>query len=154
LGSTGVSRLAGVRLSATANLFRGLENALSPAPRILVVDDQPDLRLLIRLTFEGQGYEVDEAPNGEAALEACASRLPDIVLLDVMMPGIDGYEVCRRLKADPRTGRVLAVLMTAGHQETERVRAREAGADLYLAKPFSPAQLLALVRSHLATGRA
>jgi len=122
---------------------------LSPAARILIVDDQPDLRLLVRLTFEGQGYDVAEAPNGEAALAACASRAPDAVLLDVMMPGIDGYEVCRRLKADPRLGQALVVLMTAGHQETERVRAREAGADLYVAKPFSPAQLLELVRSQL-----
>ena len=122
---------------------------MSPAPRILIVDDQPDLRLLVRLTFQGQGYDVHEAATGEAALEACAVSMPDIMLLDVMMPGIDGYEVCRRLKGDPRAGRVLVVLMTAGHQETERVRALEAGADLYLAKPFSPAQLLELVRARL-----
>jgi len=124
---------------------------LSPAPRILIVDDQPDLRLLVRLTFEGHGYEVAEAPDGEAALAACASRVPDAVLLDVMMPGIDGYEVCRRIKADPLASRAFVVLVTAGHQETERVRAREAGADVYVAKPFSPAQLLELVRSGLAS---
>jgi len=123
---------------------------LSAAPSILIVDDQPDLRLLIRLTFAGQGYDVSEAATGEAALAACASRVPDLVLLDVMLPGIDGYEVCRRLKADARLARVPVLLMTAGHQETERVRAREAGAELYLAKPFSPAQLLDLVRSQLA----
>jgi len=132
-----------------ADPLRGTEMELSPAPRILIVDDQPDLRLLVRLTFEGNGYDVAEAPDGEAALAACASRVPDAVLLDVMMPGIDGYEVCRRLKADPRLGHTLVVLMTAGHQETERARAREAGADLYVAKPFSPAQLLELVRSRL-----
>ena len=134
----------------TAGLRRGMESDLSPEPRILIVDDQPDLRLLVRLTFEGQGYAVGEAPTGEAALAACASRVPDVVLLDVMMPGIDGYEVCRRLKADPRLGRTFVVLMTAGHQETERVRAREAGADAYVAKPFRPTQLLELVRSELA----
>lgn len=124
---------------------------LSPAASILIVDDQPDLRLLIRLTFEGQGYDVNEAATGEAALAACASRVPDVVLLDVMLPGIDGYEVCRRLKADPQLARARVVLMTAGHQETERLRARDAGAELYLAKPFSPAQLLELVRSQLAS---
>ena len=134
-----------------ANPLRGTEMELSPVPRILIVDDQPDLRLLVRLTIEGHGYDVAEAPNGEEALAACASRAPDAVLLDVMMPGIDGYEVCRRLKADPRMGQTFVVLMTAGHQETERARAREAGADAYVAKPFSPAQLLELVRSHLAT---
>jgi len=123
---------------------------LTPAASILIVDDQPDLRLLIRLTFEGQGYDLREAATGEAALAACASRVPDVVLLDVMLPGIDGYEVCQRLKADPHLARARIVLMTAGHQETERIRAREAGAELYLAKPFSPAQLLELVQSQLA----
>ncbi|MFO1406421.1 MAG: response regulator [Steroidobacteraceae bacterium] len=127
---------------------------MSPTPGILVVDDQPDLRLLIRLTFEGMGYDVHEAASGEAALDACASRPPDVVLLDVMLPGIDGYEVCRRIKADPGLGRVQVVLMTAGHQETERARARVAGADRYVAKPFSPAQMLDLVRSLLESRRA
>jgi len=118
-------------------------------PSILIVDDQPDLRLLIQLTLSGTGYGVREAADGEAALAACAEQVPDIVLLDVMLPGIDGYEVCRRLKADARTCTAFVVLMTAGHQETERVRAEQAGADRYLAKPFSPAKLLELVRSRL-----
>ena len=118
-------------------------------PSILVVDDQPDLRLLIQLTLSGSGYSVREAADGERALAACAEQVPDIVLLDVMLPGIDGYEVCRRLKAGARTGRAFVVLMTAGHQETERVRAEQAGADRYLAKPFSPAKLLELVQNHL-----
>jgi len=118
-------------------------------PSILIVDDQPDLRLLIRLTFSSTGYRVQEAADGEAALAACAEEVPDVVLLDVTLPGIDGYEVCRRLKADARTRGVFVVLMTAGHQETERVRASEAGADRYVAKPFSPAQLLELVQRQL-----
>jgi len=75
--------------------------------------------------------------------------MPDVVLLDVMMPGIDGYEVCRRLKSEPRVGNSLVVLMTAGDQAAERARAREAGADLYVPKPFSPAELLRLVTEHL-----
>lgn len=120
-------------------------------PTILIVDDQPDLRLLISLTFSSTGYELQEFADGEAALAACAGTAPDVVLLDVMLPGIDGYEVCRRLKAEPATRGAFVVLMTAGHQETERVRAEEAGADRYLAKPFSPAQLLELVQSELAS---
>jgi len=118
-------------------------------PNILIVDDQPDLRLLIRLTFSSTGHRVQEAADGETALAACAQTAPDVVLLDVMLPGIDGYEVCRRLKADARTRGAFVVLMTAGHQETERVRAEQAGADRYLAKPFSPAQLLDLVQREL-----
>lgn len=126
---------------------------MNPGPSILIVDDQPDLRLLIRLTFSGTGLGVREAADGEAALAACEESVPDVVLLDVMMPGIDGYEVCRRLKSDARTAGTLVVLMTAGHQETERERAHAAGADLYLAKPFSPAQLLELVTSQLGSRR-
>lgn len=126
---------------------------MNPGPSILIVDDQPDLRLLIQLTFSGTGFSVREAADGAAALAACQDSVPDVVLLDVMMPGIDGYEVCRRLKSDARTAGALIVLMTAGHQETERERARAAGADLYLAKPFSPAQLLELVTSHLGSRR-
>jgi CheY-like chemotaxis protein len=127
-----------------------MEHPVGPAPSILIVDDQPDLRLLIRLTFSSSGYRLQEAADGEAALAACAEAVPDAVLLDVMLPGIDGYEVCRRLKSDARTHATFVVLMTAGHQETERVRATAAGADRYLAKPFSPAQLLDLVQRELA----
>jgi CheY-like chemotaxis protein len=122
---------------------------LSPNPTVLVVDDQPELRLLIKLTFSGTGYSVREAAAGEEALMICAAEAPDVVLLDVMMPGIDGYEVCRRLKSEPRLRDTLVVLMTAGDQATERARAREAGADLYVPKPFSPAELLQLVTGHL-----
>jgi CheY-like chemotaxis protein len=122
---------------------------LNPNPTLLVVDDQPELRLLIKLTFSGTGFSVREAADGESALTACAAEVPDVVLLDVMMPGIDGYEVCRQLKSQPRLRNTLVVLMTAGDQATERVRAREAGADFYVPKPFSPAELLQLVTEHL-----
>lgn len=126
-----------------------MEQHLVSSPSILIVDDQPDLRLLIRLTFDSTGYRVLEAADGEAALAACAENTPDVVLLDVMMPGIDGYEVCRRLKTDVRSRGTFVVLMTAGHQETEKLRAAAAGADRYLAKPFSPAELLELVQREL-----
>ena len=121
--------------------------------KILVVDDQADLRMLIRLTFSGLGYEVREAADGEAALAACATQVPDAVLLDVMMPGIDGYAVCRRLRADPRCTGLRIVLMTAGDQATERARAQAAGADEYVPKPFSPTKLLDIVGDLLARPR-
>jgi two-component system phosphate regulon response regulator PhoB len=126
-----------------------VENTVARVPSILIVDDQPDLRLLIRLTFSSTGYRMQEAVDGESALATSAETAPDVVLLDVMLPGIDGYEVCRRLKAGADTRGAFVVLMTAGHQETERIRAEEAGADRYLAKPFSPAQLLDLVQREL-----
>jgi CheY-like chemotaxis protein len=112
---------------------------------MLIVDDQPDLRMLLRFTFADSGFEVREAADGEAALAACREAMPDVVLLDVMMPGIDGFEVCRRLKADPLASNTIVVLMTASHQATERARAQSAGADLYFAKPFSPNELLKVV---------
>jgi two-component system phosphate regulon response regulator PhoB len=142
----GAGRQASANLSGAAALARGVENTVGPGPSILIVDDQPDLRLLIRLTLSGTGCRVQEAADGEAALAASAEAVPDVVLLDVMLPGINGYEVCRRLKADARTRGTFVVLMTAGHQETERIRAEEAGADRYVAKPFSPTQLLDLVQ--------
>jgi CheY-like chemotaxis protein len=114
---------------------------------MLIVDDQPDLRMLLRFTFMDSGFDVREAVDGESALAACRTAMPDIVLLDVMMPGVDGYEVCRQLKADPLARNTIVVLMTAGHQATERARAQAAGADLYFAKPFSPNELLKVVRA-------
>jgi len=114
---------------------------------MLIVDDQSDLRMLLRMTFAGPDFEVREAADGQAALAACQQEMPDIVLLDVMMPGLDGYEVCRRIKVDARAAGTLVVLMTAGHQATEEVRASAAGADLYVAKPFSPNELLRAVQA-------
>ena len=136
---------------------------------MLIVDDQPDLRMLLRMTFAGSGFEIREAADGQAALAACQQAMPDIVLLDVMMPGLDGYEVCRRIKSDNRAAGTFVVLMTAGHQATEEARARAAGtfvvlmtaghqateeirataagADLYVAKPFSPNELLRAVQA-------
>lgn len=114
---------------------------------MLIVDDQADLRLLLRMTFAGSRFAVREAADGQSALAACEQEMPDIVLLDVMMPGLDGYEVCRRIKSDNRAAGTFVVLMTAGHQATEEARARAAGADLYVAKPFSPNELLQTVQS-------
>jgi CheY-like chemotaxis protein len=114
--------------------------------RILVVDDQSDLRLLIRLTLSGPDHAVTEAPGAAAALAACRDLIPDAFLIDVMMPEMDGYTLCRRLRADPRFDRSAIILMTAGDQVTERARAAESGADAYLPKPFRPSELPGLVK--------
>jgi DNA-binding response OmpR family regulator len=122
--------------------------------RILTVDDQADLRLLIRLTFSSSDYEVTEAANADEALAACERSIPDVALIDVMMPGCDGYQLCKLLRADPRLDRTVLIMMTASGQAIERVHASDAGADHYLPKPFLPSTLPPLAQSLLRQKRA
>ncbi len=122
--------------------------------RVLIVDDQPELRLLLTLSLSGADVELREAANGHEALLECEAKPPDIVLLDVMMPGLDGYEVCRRIKADPRLAGARVVMMTAADQPEQRQRGFDAGADHYVSKPFSPGELLQLLGDLTGAGRA
>lgn len=108
--------------------------------RLLLVDDDPGLRALLRTTFELVDLTVEEAESGREALDAVAADRPDVVVLDVSMPGIDGLEVCRRLKADPATASIPVILLTGTALDDQSV-----GADAFLTKPFSPLQLLAVV---------
>lgn len=114
--------------------------------KILVVDDESSLRLLVVGTLQAYDYQVFKAENGYEALEIARSERPDLVLLDVAMPEMDGFEVCRRLKADPVTKDVVVVMLTVLAQEADRKRGLEAGADAYLTKPFSPTVLLSKVK--------
>jgi DNA-binding response OmpR family regulator len=114
---------------------------------VLVADDQPPILELVRYTLEGERIRVIEAADGDAALDAARSVCPDLVLLDVHMPGLSGLEVCRRLRQDPRLQRARIIMLTAAAQQADRVQGYAAGADDYLAKPFSPLALLALVRT-------
>jgi adenylate cyclase len=115
---------------------------------ILVVDDLPANVRLLRAVLEPRGHEVAEAASGEDALARLAAGGVDLVLLDVMMPGIDGYEVCRRIRADPSTA-FLPVIMITASGEAEKRRGLDAGADDFVTKPFDQAELLARVRSLL-----
>jgi len=116
-------------------------------PRILVVDDQPESIRLLHAVLSPRGYSVDSVSSGAEALERLAAEpAPDLVLLDVVMPEIDGYEVCRRIRATPATELLPIVMLTASSGE-ERLRALEAGADDFLMKPFDQAELLARARS-------
>jgi putative two-component system response regulator len=117
------------------------------ASSILVVDDDLSNRVLLQELLQTQGYEVLIACDGEEALEATASRAPDLVLCDVMMPKLDGFEVCRRLKDDPETQFTPVVLVTALAASSDRVRGIDAGADDFLNKPVDHSELLARVRS-------
>ena len=130
-------------------------------PLVLIADDDPDILLLLSLTLERDGYEVVVATDGLRALEAALERIPHLIVLDLMMPGIDGLEVTRRLRAEVATRDVPIVIVTAFAEDTQAAKALEAGADLYLKKPFSPRDLLSKTaslvlerrpRSRLATG--
>ncbi len=112
--------------------------------RLLLVDDDAGLRALLRMTFEVVDIEVEEAESAEAAEQRVGEARPDVIVLDVVMPGIDGLEYCRRLKADPATGDIPVVLLT-GSEGGARVASDAAGADAFLRKPFSPLELLAVV---------
>lgn len=114
--------------------------------KILVVDDEADIRELVRLNLAREGYEVLDCESGEQALRLSRSKGPDLVVLDLMLPGIDGLEVCKRLKADPKTAQVPIVILTAKGEETDVVAGLEVGADDYVAKPFSGKVLVARVR--------
>ncbi len=116
--------------------------------RILVADDDPQMRELVAGLTRELGCEVVEVADGEAALAAVALSPPDLVLSDVSMPGLDGFEVCRRLKADPAT-RLIPVVLITGIGNEHKVEGLEAGADEFLGKPFSPEELRARVRSLL-----
>ena len=120
---------------------------MSEAARILVIDDDPKIRSVVRRGLVYEGFRVTEAGSGEEGLDKARDRTPDLVVLDVMLPGIDGLEVCRRLR---EAGDEVSILMlTARDEVKDRVEGLETGADDYLVKPFSFEELLARVRALL-----
>ncbi|HMP74551.1 MAG TPA: response regulator transcription factor [Kiritimatiellia bacterium] len=114
---------------------------------ILVVEDEEDIQELIRFNLVKEGYDVACVDNGEDALKYCKKQLPDLILLDIMLPGIDGLEVCRMLKRDERTQDIPVVLITAKGEEADIVAGLELGAEDYIPKPFSPRIVIARIRN-------
>jgi DNA-binding response OmpR family regulator len=110
--------------------------------RVLVADDDAGLRRLIGTTLGSSDFELLQAADGEEALRVARETHPSLVLLDVNMPRLDGFSVCEQLKSDPQTAGIKIVLLTARGTDSDRLRGREAGADDYFIKPFSPVQLL------------
>lgn len=114
--------------------------------RILIVDDEPDLTRILTILFEAFGYQTQTATDGVQALSAARTDPPDLIVMDVMMPGLNGYEACAKLKKDPATARVPIIMLSAKAQQTDRLMGIDAGADAYLSKPFENALLLQKVR--------
>lgn len=117
--------------------------------KILVVDDEQDLVKLLRYNLEKDGYKVETAYNGEDALFLARKARPELVILDLMLPGIDGLEVCKKLKADPELANIAIVMLTAKGEEADITLGLKLGADDYVIKPFSPKELVARVRTVL-----
>lgn len=119
------------------------------AQRILIIEDEPDITEVLKYNLEKNHYQVATAESGEAGLAAARESLPDLVLLDLMLPGIDGLEVCRKLREDPRTRDLLVIMLTAKGTEADVVVGLTLGADDYIVKPFSTSELMARIKAVL-----
>ena len=117
--------------------------------RILVVEDQEDNRQILRDLLANAGYEMIEAEDGSKAIELAASHRPDLILMDIQLPLVDGYEATRRLKADPSLMNIPIIVVTSYALSGDEEKARQAGCDAYVAKPYSPRALLAKIREYV-----
>ena len=117
--------------------------------RILVVEDQADNRRILRDLLTGAGYEIIQAENGEEALAAAARDRPDLILMDIQLPLLDGYEATRRIKADPELRAIPIIVITSYALSGDESKARAAGCDAYVSKPYSPRALLAKTREYV-----
>ena len=115
--------------------------------KILIAEDEPDIRNLITFTLRFAGHEVTAAQNGEEALELALTVMPDLILMDVRMPRMDGYEACKRMKADEKIQHIPVVFLSAKGQEAEVQTGLKAGAEEYILKPFSPDELTDRVKA-------
>ena len=117
--------------------------------KILIVDDEPDLVETLRFALELEGYNVLVAVNGEEGLNTARQEKPDLILLDLMLPKLDGYKVCRLLKFDERYKHIPILMLTAKTQEKDKILGKETGANEYLTKPFDMDELMAKIKSYL-----
>jgi len=117
--------------------------------KILIADDHPEVVELVRVTLEGGNYEIVDASNGKEALEKIRKMKPDLVLLDIIMPKMDGFEVCRKLRKDPQIKEIPIIMLTAKGQAVDQEKGRQIGARDYITKPFSPSALLVKIEEIL-----
>lgn len=122
-------------------------------PKVLLIEDEPSQRALLAYNLQAEGFEVVEAGDGEEGLLLVEEEAPDLILLDWMLPGLSGIEVCRRLKTRTETRALPVIMLSARSEEVDRVRGLETGADDYMVKPYSLAELMARARAHLRRSR-
>jgi len=122
---------------------------VTAARKILVIEDERDILDLVRHYLEKEGFRTRTAADGLAGLAATRQERPDLIVLDLMLPGMDGLELCKKLRADPATAITPVIMLTAKADETDRIVGLELGADDYLTKPFSPKELVARVKALL-----
>jgi two-component system alkaline phosphatase synthesis response regulator PhoP len=136
----------------------GRQPGRAPAPvrtgRVLVVEDEPDVAELLRYNLQKEGWDVLAVANGTDALRRARESRPDVVLLDIMVPQLNGWEVCRRLKQEPETRAIPVIMVTGRVEEGDKVLGFELGADDYVTKPFSPRELIARIRAVVRRGKA
>lgn len=120
--------------------------------RILIADDEPNIVLSLEFLMKREGFEVQVAADGEAALQAIAAQVPDLILLDIMLPKKDGFDVCQQIRANPQWNAIKVVMLTAKGRDTEVSKGIALGADAYMTKPFSTRDLVAQVRQLLGLG--
>jgi DNA-binding response OmpR family regulator len=128
--------------------------AVPEGPRVLLVDDDPVIVRLLEVNFRLAGFRVEGAFRGEEAIEKAHESRPDAIVLDVMMPGLDGYDVCRRLRADPDLASIPIVFLTARAQDEDVAKGKSLGVVDYVTKPFDPESLVALIRRSIDAGGA
>ncbi len=121
--------------------------------KILIVDDEPYILNILDFSLDAEGYTVLQAADGDEALRLAVAQHPDLIILDVMMPRLDGYETCRRLKEDAATKDIPVVMLTARNSREDRDKGDKAGADGFMTKPFSPQRLLDVVQEYLGVAK-
>jgi len=121
-------------------------HTMAEGPRVLLVEDEPVILRLLQVNFRLEGFEVDACADGEEALRRAEANPPDAVILDVLLPGLNGFEVCERLREQPATASVPVVMVTAQAQDEDRARGYALGVHEYVTKPFEPSELVATVR--------
>ena len=118
--------------------------------KILVIEDDPSALRLVQYTLEQEGYQVLAATNGLAGIRKAQNEEPDLLVLDIMLPGIDGFEICHRLRAEPQTAQLPILMLSAKAQETDKATGLKVGADDYITKPADPSEIINRVRTLLA----
>lgn len=117
--------------------------------KVLIADDLPKVVELVRVTLEDEDYKIIDASDGKQTLKKAREEKPDVILLDIMMSKMDGFEVCRQLRKDPQTKKIPIIMLTAKGQEVDKKKGREVGANDYITKPFSPSALLSKIEEIL-----